>query len=645
VRWRSHRFLSTFNQSGGSRRRTPKRAFGAQNVSRCIYSQPVSDPRQTYDERLTHHRANAEALRKNEQVLSLGRIVLFLAIIVVAAIVHYSAWVLVPVILFVILIVAHDRVIKRRRRADAAALYCQRGIERLSGQWQGKGVAGNGFAGEHHPFAADLDLFGKGSLFELLCIAVTSSGRATLAGWLLNPGRVTAAEVRERQVAVEELRARVELREEIFVTTSAVAKEVEEAHLDEWSRAPAALGRGERMAALVITTMTAVAFVIGVPAIVSKFVDLTNPGAMPSYSTMASLPLLVMAVIVSMFARRLASRVTSIVGAVERREPAFALLAGLLTVIEKESFTSPLLIALRGTLERDGVPASRQIERLRKLVALLEARRNQFFSPFALLFLWTTHIAFAIERWRAESGAEVVAWIEAIGEIEALLSLSSFAFEHPAFVMPEMADGEALFEGDAIGHPLIPDGRRVPNDVRIGGELRLLIVSGSNMSGKSTLMRSIGVNTLLALAGAPVCAARLRVTPMAVGASISLNDSLQEGASRFYAEILRIRDILLMPPPLLFLLDEVLGGTNSHDRRIGAGAILRSLVERGAIGLATTHDLALAQIAEELAPRAANVHFEDQIQDGRVTFDYHMQPGIVKKSNALELMRAVGIEV
>ncbi|HEX3579781.1 MAG TPA: hypothetical protein VHY33_14555 [Thermoanaerobaculia bacterium] len=278
-------------------------------------------------------------------------------------------------------------------------------------------------------------------------------------------------------------------------------------------------------------------------------------------------------------------------------------------------------------------------------MALLDARRNQFLAPFALLFLWTTNIAFAIERWRIESGAEIVRWISTIAELEALLSLSSFAFEHPAFTMPAVIDGAALFDGAAVGHPLIPDDRRVANDVRIGGDLRLLIVSGSNMSGKSTLLRAIGVNTILALAGAPVCAARLRVTPMSVGASISLNDSLSEGASRFYAEILRIRDILRMPPPLLFLLDEVLGGTNSHDRRIGAAAIIRGLVDRGAIGLATTHDLALAQIADDLAPRAANVHFEDHLENGEVMFDYRMRSGVVTKSNALELMRAVGIEV
>jgi hypothetical protein len=605
----------------------------------------VSDPRATYDERLGNHRAESAALRSREQAMSVARIVLFISVVVVA-LVHVSyAWIAVPVLGFIVLVIAHDRVIRRRRRSDAAARFCERGIERLSGEWRGKGFDGSGFAGEHHLFAADLDLFGKGSIYELLCIAATAAGRATLARWLMHPGDVTAAEVRERQIAVDELRERVELREEIFVVAAEVASEVEEAKLDEWSQGAAVLGRGERIAAMVITVLSVAASAIGIPAVVARIVNLTNQGTMAVHSPMESLPFLVMIVVVGLFSRRLSARVPIITGAVERREPALALLAGLLTVLERQSFTAPRLIALRGSLERGGVPASRRIERLRKLVSLLDARRNQFFAPFAFLLLWTTHIAFAIERWRMESGAEIVRWIATIAEMEALLSLSSFAFEHPAFVIPEIVQGDALFDGDAVGHPLIPNDRRVANDLRIGGALRLLIVSGSNMSGKSTLLRAIGVNTLLALAGAPVCASRLRVSPMSVGASISLNDSLQEGASRFYAEILRIRDILRTPPPLLFLLDEVLGGTNSHDRRIGAEAIIRGLVKRGAIGLATTHDLALAQIADDLAPSAANVHFEDHIENGEVMFDYRMRPGVVTKSNALELMRAVGIEV
>jgi hypothetical protein len=604
----------------------------------------VSDPRSIYEQRLAKRRAEGASLRGNERAVSIARIVCFLAVIAIAVL-HFSAWIIIPIVAFVALIVAHDRLIRRRRRAEAAARFCECGIERVSGTWQGKGFDCSKFTAEHHPFAADLDVFGKGSLYELLCIATTAAGRATLARWLLNPGDVNAAEVVARQTSVNELRDRIDLREEMFVTTSEVASEVEEARLDDWSREPALLGRGERMASVVITGLAVIAFAIGIPSLLSRLVNATNPGTMPVYSPYAPLPLLVMIIVVSVFARRMAERVAKVVSAVERREPALALLAGLLSVMERQSFAAPRLIALRSVLERNGVPASRQIERSRKLVALLDARRNQFFAPLALLFLWTTNVAFAIERWRLESGAEIVAWISTISELEALLSLSSFAFEHPTFVTPDVIDGDALFDGDAVGHPLIPDDRRIANDVRIGGELRLLIVSGSNMSGKSTLLRAIGVNTILALAGAPVCAARLRVTPMSVGASISLNDSLSEGASRFYAEILRIRDILRMPPPLLFLLDEVLGGTNSHDRRIGAAAIIRGLVTRGAIGLATTHDLALAQIADDLEPRAANVHFEDHLENGAVMFDYRMRPGVVTKSNALELMRAVGIEV
>jgi DNA mismatch repair ATPase MutS len=195
---------------------------------------------------------------------------------------------------------------------------------------------------------------------------------------------------------------------------------------------------------------------------------------------------------------------------------------------------------------------------------------------------------------------------------------------------------------------LIPPERGVRNDVRLGGALRVLVVSGSNMSGKSTLLRTLGINVVLAQAGAPVRARRLRLTPLAVGASIKLSDSLQGGVSRFYAEILRIRQILDATAgtlPVLFLIDEFLAGTNSHDRRIGAEALVRGLVNRGAVGLVTTHDLALADIAGSLGERAANVHFEDHIEDGKIRFDYVMRPGVVRKSNALELMRSVGLEI
>jgi DNA mismatch repair ATPase MutS len=265
--------------------------------------------------------------------------------------------------------------------------------------------------------------------------------------------------------------------------------------------------------------------------------------------------------------------------------------------------------------------------------------------------LWTTQLSLAVEAWRRTFGPAVARWLAAVGEIEALAALSTFAFEHPELPFPEVRD-EALparCEGEAVGHPLLPARTRVSNDVALGGaHASLLIVSGSNMSGKSTLLRTVGVNVVLALAGAPVCARRFVVSRLAIGGTLRIHDSLQEGRSRFYAEITRLRQIVDLaagPIPALFLVDELLSGTNSHDRRIGAQGILRGLLERGAIGLATTHDLALTEMPAGLGSAAANVHFEDELRDGRMFFDYRMRPGVVRKSNALALMRAVGLNV
>jgi len=258
----------------------------------------------------------------------------------------------------------------------------------------------------------------------------------------------------------------------------------------------------------------------------------------------------------------------------------------------------------------------------------------------------------ALERWRARCGGSLAGWIEAASEIEALSALAGYAFEHPDDIFPEIVDGgaegDAVFEGEGLGHPLIPSADCIRNDVALGGERRALMMSGSNMSGKSTLLRTVGTHTLLALAGAPVHAHRLRLSPLQLGASIRISDSLQAGASHFFAEITRLRmvvDLTERTLPVLFLLDEVLHGTNSHDRRIGAEAVVRGLIERGALGIVTTHDLALAKIADKMAPRIHNVHFQDHIEDGQMCFDYQLQEGVVTKSNAIELMRSVGLDI
>lgn len=549
---------------------------------------------------------------------------------------------------FIVLVILHERAVRARTRAENGAKFYERGLARIDDAWPGLGDPGTDFVDDHHPYAGDFDLFGRGSLFELISVAVTPAGRRRLAAWLKEPSR-DADEIRARQAAVLELRENVDLREDVAIEAAEISREVESAKLDGWGAMESVrLSPVERFAAAVLPAVTVPLLLITLPSLIAKLIGMTHPEA--SMGAIANVPLTPLVVLIfgtAILARRLHPRVEPVVAAVERAEPALALLAGVLARIERESFASERMRALHDRLRGSDFPASREIEKLRKLVALLDARRNQFFAPFAALLLWTVHVALAIDRWRVRSGSRIGDWIEAVAEIEALSSIASFSLEHPSYAMPEIVAPGPHFDAGDLGHPLIPADRRVTNSIQLNETLRLLVVSGSNMSGKSTMMRSVGIAAVLAMAGAPVCARSLRLSTMQVGASIRIADSLQENASRFYAEILRIRQVLEMSTrgPLLYLLDEVLAGTNSHDRRIGAEAIVKGLVERGAIGLVSTHDLALAQIADSLAPRAANVHFEDHIEDGKVVFDYRMRPGVVTKSNALELMRSVGIEV
>jgi DNA mismatch repair ATPase MutS len=287
--------------------------------------------------------------------------------------------------------------------------------------------------------------------------------------------------------------------------------------------------------------------------------------------------------------------------------------------------------------------------RLGRLVEYLESRRNQFVGLFNPFVFWTLQVAFAIEGWRRKFGPSIRIWLEALSEMEALSALAGYAYEHPADVFPEFAPpGGGLFQAEGLAHPLLPEGKAVRNDLTLSGDLRLMIISGPNMAGKSTLVRAVGINAVLAQCGAPVRARRLRLSPLAVAASICVLDSLQGGVSRFYAEITRLKLITELTNgelPVLFLLDELLSGTNSHDRRTGAEGLARSLVERGAIGVVTTHDLALAQMVEKLGSQAANFHFEDRLEDGKLHFDYKLTPGVVQTSNALKLMRSIGLEI
>lgn len=619
-----------------------------------------SSPFATYSAALAAYETSSRDLRARDRLLSSLRLGLAAATIVMAWLalaqqLFGARWIFVPIVLFVAVAILHERAVRARARADRAARFYSRGIERLEDRWAGRGEPGTRFVDDHHPYASDLDLFGSGSLFERLCTARSPAGQETLAAWLL--AAAEPQEIRLRQEAVLELRDEVALREKLFVATDEVGSAIDSSSLRQWALRPRALPSGLlRFASLALAVLTSMAVLLSVPSVLRLLISSTHPEMAVAVSESARPwlfgTLVVLLLAEGLLAAYLRAATVDAVGAIERSSDQLTLLATILKCIEGKAFQSPKLAALQQSLRGQeslrgaGRPASQRIAGLVKIVDLLESRRNPFFAPFGALLLWTTNLAFAIERWRSENGAEAGRWLDAVGSFEALSSLASFAYERPDTVVPEIRDGESTFEARELGHPLLPGSRVVRNDVAMGPKAQLLIISGSNMSGKSTMLRTIGSNGVLALAGSLVCARSMSISPLRIGASIRLHDSLQEGTSRFYAEISRIRQIVdLASGPLLFLLDEILHGTNSHDRRIGAEAILRTLVQEGAIGLVTTHDLALAKIGDSLGKQVINVHFEDHLEDGKMMFDYRMRPGVVDKSNALELMRAVGLKV
>jgi MutS domain V len=589
-------------------------------------------PRRAYDERLRARRAALGARAKRDALVAHARLGTAVAAAVMGWLVFadhaFSAWWLTaPVVSFLGVVQYHDRVIRARDAAAAAIAFYERGIARLEDRWAGGGEPGLPFADDEHPYAADLDLFGRGSLFELLSIARTHAGEATLASWLLHPA--TALEVRARQGAVAELTPRLDFRETLALAGAEARTAVNTAALESWA------GGDERLSARW-------------PAL---------PGLVLSAATIAAIawwaiggpvaPLVVTILGEVLFARAFQRRTDRVLRGSDFS--GLEALAHVLEQIEHEPLESPRLSQSQKALRTGPVSASTALRRLHRLLVIHDWRLNLIFTPVAGVLLWPVQFAWAFDSWRRSFGHHVPAWTAAAGELEAFSSLATYAWEHPADPFPDLVEqGPASFDGTALGHPLIPSASMVYNDVRLTPPTRLLIVSGSNMSGKSTLLRTVGVNAVLALAGAPVRARRLALTPLDVGGTLRIQDSLQAGRSRFYAEITRIRDLSAAAAsgaPLLFLFDELLQGTNSQDRLVGAVGVLRSLMDRGAIGLVTTHDLALTAIAEQVGSRAVNVHFEDRIEAGQLAFDYRMRPGPVTHGNGLALMKAVGLSL
>ena len=592
------------------------------------------DPRLEYSNRLDSHLNTLSAKDLLHRKIGNAKLLAVIAAFFFGYLSFYRnlflpLWLLVPIGVYLTLALWHELVLRAKTRAATAADYYRRGIARMEDRWAGTGQTGDRFRAMDHVYAEDLDLFGKGSLFELLSTARLPMGENRLADWLAGPSPKPV--VLARQELVAELRQKLDLRENIAITGESLRARLDPESLVEWAeQAPSMPGNVWRV----------LSFALAVAAVAA--------GVYFVFSSMVWPLVLVLSLEVGV-RWKLQKRTEALLDGIACNAEGLVLFANILELLEKESFASPQLQKLCAPLKEHPKPASQIIRRLARIVYWIDARHSLLAHLVETPFLYTLQVGFAAEAWRRLWGARMRAWVDVTAEIEALLSLATYSFEHPADPFPDFVDDSSgTFIGEALGHPLVPDARCVRNSVRLDSETRVLLVSGSNMSGKSTLLRTIGVNAVLAMSGAPIRGKSLRLSPVNIGTSIHRTDSLQQGRSGFYTEILQIRRVFQLTEDgtaLLFLFDELLEGTNSKDRRTGAEGLLKGLLNRQAIGVVTTHDLALTEIADSSQGHIRNMHFEDQVKDGKMYFDYKLREGVIAKSNALELMRLMGFEI
>ncbi|MEQ9496988.1 MAG: hypothetical protein RIT81_09015 [Deltaproteobacteria bacterium] len=596
----------------------------------------------TYHERLTARReALAEATARADR---LGNVRLVLALVTVVLLLlplfirHGGPWWgLVPIAgAFVLLGVLQDKAFSRRRQAAAAVRFYEEGLMRLEEKWRELADDGADLAAPYDAethYAGDLDLYGPASLFQLISRVSTAEGRRTLGRYL---GEMAdREEALSRQAAVTELAADLDLRER-YVAAAAGEElgRIEDSDLLEWAEKGAPLANAKVLRVLGIVQPIA----LFATYLFYYFTANGWPLAVAIITQAATLVL----------TRKAVEQRAHVISGPERFLSRFA---RLIEAIESGQYQSPRMSELKSRLSADGVAASQQIVALEKIVNRLDARLNVFFAlTFGPALLWDLNFVLRADQWRASAGPRLRGWFEAIGEAEALASFAALLYERPDYTMPELVEVASTFEAEQIAHPLLDRRAVVANDLTLKGAGSVLLLSGSNMSGKSTLLRSVGINLVLARAGAPVAAKSLRVSMFSLATSVRIVDSLASGTSHFYAELKRLKYVVdeaaAHREDCLYLLDEMLHGTNSRERFIGATSVIRWLSKSGATGIVTTHDLSLAKVAEDLPPGlATNAHFSDDVNQRQIQFDYRLRTGPVVSTNALRLMKAVGIDV
>ena len=647
-----------------------------------------------YRERASSAAALAEKARSRANQIGSLRLLVFLALLLallwlvtspVTVRALAAAAVVLAAAVFALLVRAHRRAREARSRHECANEYHLLGERRILRDWSALPLptAGGSEAevAATHPYAADLDVVGRVSLIQLLDVTSRAPGRSTLLGWLLD-GAASAAEIRERQQSASEMAAHDPLREELGVLarmSHAVGPRTLQRFV-EWCESPSwLLDRPVLLwSGRILTAATVAALLLHAAGIITW----------PLWAVTATLGLSLI-----LTARHGVEQAVKVAGVPSEQLRHHAAMLRLLLDTEWES---PRLRAIRASLGSSEGGAARQLARLERIVAFAEVRHSPMLH-FALqwLLLWDIHVVAALEAWRRDAGVRVRVWLASLGEAESLAAFGTLAHDNPGWSFPAIVESDAtgqvtgqamgqatgqaageaadqvagqatgqvaseatsqtndqVVEALALGHPLLPASGRVANDVSLGPPGSFLLVTGSNMSGKSTLLRAVGTNVVLALAGAPVCAARFSTPLLTVRTSIRVQDSLEEGISLFMAELRRLREVVdaARAAPsgrrVLFLLDEMLHGTNTAERQIAARIVIGHLIRAGAIGAVTTHDLSLAA-GGGLESAARPVHFSEQFRRAAgetvMTFDYRLRPGLATSANALALLELVGL--
>ena len=587
-----------------------------------------------YDEHIAQHRATLEALKRKIYHAGTLRLLIGVAALVAVWIARGAGWavltgiVVACVVPFVALMVYHNRLAVQRD--FAAELMRLNEAERRAIDYDFSAFDGGGeYADAAHPFALDLDVFGEQSLFRSLNRTVTSAGQSLLAQWFMRPLTERAAVLRRRE-AIRELADRPDFRQPFYATGIASKGQRAEAS-DEWMKGLPCFA--DRTVWRVLKVLVpALWIVVAAGCAVGAFPTWAAGGMLAVSFGVANLP---------------ARRIHALCKSADRMESVLKSYAALIARVEAETFCAESLVALRRRfVPTEGISASQAIRRLSRLIGALDQRYSMAGLLLNLFLLRDVWLAARVERWMARHARHAADWFGALAEVDALCSLGGFAFNHPDYPYPELTDAYFCMEGRGLGHPLIHRDRCVRNDLHIARPPHFVVITGANMAGKSTYLRTVGVNFLLACMGLPVCAEQLTVSPAPLFTSLRTADSLAAGESYFFAELKRLKQIidrLQAGEQLFIILDEILKGTNSEDKRKGSLALMKQLVSRGACGIIATHDLQLGALADEFPDAVENGCFEADMTADTLTFSYRLRPGVAQNMNACFLMKRMGI--